>query len=260
MKYNRFFNIHIPKTGGTFFRENILTPMELDLNKIGILTNPPSNGGESEISETETFHWCWYKPFITDKTYMYTSLRDPVERLISQYAWQASRAVFYGRTNYTYDDVNKNNFYKWLEYYYDVYKNFQSKNLIFFDENKNLYKESVHLGWEDDSVPKINSFLFQEKFINFKIDKKQLNENIKRIDLIVKSEMLRKEDFQNKIIEKLCDEFNIKNIYKIGNTYGNNNTHSFELHKNFSETEKNKLYEYLDIDSEIYFSNIYNDL
>lgn len=258
MNYNRFFNIHIPKTGGTFFRENILVPIEKDLNANGISTNPPSNGGESEISETETFHWCWYKPFITEKTYIYTSLRDPVQRLISQYAWQASRAVFYGRTNYKYDDVNKENFYKWLDAYYDTYKNFQSKNLIFFDNDRDLYRESVHLGWADGDVPKINSFLFQEKFTNYKIDKSELETNINRINLIVKSEDLRHTQFQEKVVDKLCSDLNLNNNYVIGNTYGNNNTHSFELHKQFSDKEKDKLYEYLDIDTEIYFSDIYD--
>ncbi len=96
MKYNRFFNIHIPKTGGTYFRENILVPLTDEMNAIGIKTNPGGNGGENLIPSTPPFHWCWYKPFINDNTYVYTALRDPAKRIISHYAWQAARAVLMG--------------------------------------------------------------------------------------------------------------------------------------------------------------------
>lgn len=260
MKYNRFFNIHIPKTGGTFFRENILKQLELEMNKNGIETNPPSCGGENDSQLTKTFHLCWYKPFITENTYIYTSFRNPAKRIISHYAWQAVRAIHYKKTNYTYSDINKNNFYKWIDQYYQVHKNFQSKNILYYNKNHDIYKESIHLGWKDGGVPTVDSFMFSDEFV-FDVNHLELYNNIKKINLFIKSENLNNIDYQKKIINKISEDLLLNtNINFIPNEKNNKNEISNELFSEFSKKEIEKLYLHSSIDSEIFFSTVYTDI
>ena len=56
-----------------------------------------------------------------------------------------------------------------MEQYYDVFENFQSKNLTYYNNNDSEYMESIHLGWPENGVPTIQSFLFSDKF-KFKVD------------------------------------------------------------------------------------------
>lgn len=258
MKYNRFFNIHIPKTGGTFFRENMLKPLEYEMHKNNIETNPFSGGGDGDTSETMPFHLCWYEPFITDKTYIYTSLRDPASRIVSHYAWQALRAINYKKTNYTYSDINKNNFYKWFEKYENINSNYQSKNLTYYNKNIEIYKESVHRGWNDNDVPTIESYLFSNEF-NFQVNKIKLHDNVQRINLLVRSEDLLHSSYQNKVINKIAKnlEIDCSNILFPKDKYGHENPISKDLFKTFTKKELNNFYEHSKLDSEIYFSNQY---
>lgn len=257
MEYNRFFNIHIPKTGGTYFRENILVQLISEMNDKNIKTNPSGNGGEGRNPTTPTFHWCWYKPFITENTYIYTALRNPAKRIVSHYAWQAARAVAYNLTNYTYEDINKDNFYKWLDQYSEVYQNFQSKNLTYYNDDHSQYIESLHLGWPDGGVPTIQSFLFDDGF-KYKVNHVELVNNVKRINLLIKSEDLLKDEYQIKVVDKICSDLGISNNINLSKKeYGNQNELSNLLFNSFSKREIEKLYEHSSLDSEIYFSTAY---
>jgi hypothetical protein len=257
VKYNRFFNLHIPKTGGTYFRENILKPIEPYLNENGISTDTAGNGGEGSSSNTQTFHWCWYEPYVQDGSYIFTSFRDPAKRTISHYAWQALRAVSYGISDYTEKDINVNNFYKWLEEYKDVYSDFQSKNLIYYNTDHSIYKEAIHNGWKKDDVPRINSFLFDKDFANYSIDSNQVFSNIKRINLFVKNTTLEKEKYQIQIRDKIVEDLGLApTLIPITNeVYGNFNPVSNELFKSFTSQQIEKLYDFNPLDSEIFFNN-----
>jgi hypothetical protein len=259
MEYNRFFNIHIQKTGGTYFRENMLKPIQNIMNQSGIDTNPEGEGGEKEYSSTPTYHWCWFEPFITDKTYIYTSIRNPAKRIISHYAWQAARAVYYGRTNYSYQDINKKNFYKWLEEYHDVYQNFQSKNLLYYNPDHSIYSESVHKGWADNDIPRVESFLSSNNFI-FDIDHSKLRNRINRVNLIIKSEKLKDEKFQSKVIYQISKDLgiSISNVTFNNEKYANQNYISEDLFSKFYKGEIEKLYLHSKIKPEIYFADIYD--
>ena len=260
MEYNRFFNIHIPKTGGTYFRENLLKSIEPGLKANGVKLNPDGNGGISDIALTPTFHWCWFEPFIEDSTFIFTSLRDPAKRIISHYAWQASRVITYGKNTASYD-INKNNFFKWFETNDKVFKNFQSKNLVYYNSDHSIYKEASIEGWDKNGSPKINSFLFDDDFINFEISSTVLLSNIKRINIIVRSEDLSKLDYQYKVLDRISEAFEIpKKESPEFNKYGNQNQLSKTLFDQFTQKELNKLYEHSSIDSNIYFSNIYTEI
>lgn len=257
MKYNRFFNLHIPKTGGTYFRENILKPVESYLNENGITTDTNGDGGEGQTAKTQTFHWCWYEPYVQEDSYIFTSFRDPAKRIVSHYSWQALRAISYGLSPYKEEDINVNNFYKWLEQYENTYANFQSKNLIYYSPDHSVYKEAVHTGWKQDDVPRINSFLFKKDFAEYPINKDKVFSNINRINLFVKDTTLSKEDYQIKIRDKIIDDLGLDpvNIPITNKVYGNSNPISTELFKKFTDKQINEIYEKSPIDSEIFFNN-----
>jgi hypothetical protein len=253
MKYDLFFNVHIPRTGGTHFRENILNPLEQTFKENGI------NIYSKE--KLDTAHWCWFKPFIQDSTYIYTSLRDPVSRLLSQFAWQAKDSIIKKTTNYKIEDINKFNFYKWLDDGYDIYKNFQAKNLVYYNKDHSIYTVATNTRWEDGGVPKRDHFLFDQDFINFNINKEDLVNNLKRINMVVDARDLKDNNKQFKIINKMLNDLNIPRLkYLDQSVHTVFSSHTTDkLMDSFTAAEIDKLYEYNDIDSEIYFSNYFTE-
>jgi len=257
MKYNRFFNLHIPKTGGTYFRENILKPMEPYLNQNGIATDTRGEGGEGTFARTNTFHWCWYEPYVQDDSYIFTSFRDPAERLVSNYAWKALRAISYGLSPYKEEDITVENFYKWLDKHRDVYTDFQSKNLVYYNPDDSIYVEAVHKGWEKDDIPRINSFLYNKHFADYPLNKEEVFSNIKRVNLFVKDTTLLKEDQQIKLRDKIINDLGLPptNILITNKVYGNYNPISKELFKKFTEKQIEEIYQSNPLDSEIWFTS-----
>lgn len=259
MTYNHFFNLHIPKTGGTYFRENILYELKKAMEEKNISVSQDYVILSDGSHKPATIHWCWYKPYIHEHSYIFTTLRDPVKRLVSQYVWQAVRAIYLNNSDYTIDDITVTNFYKWLENSPIIYKNFQSKNLVYYNKDHSVYLKASPTIWKLNDVPKVNHFLFSKDFENYKIDKNELIDNINRINFITKSEDMRSLDNQLKIKNKIIDDLNL-NVYSLsikidGN--GNKNELSDKLYEQLTKLEIQKLYEFNDIDSEIYFSNIY---
>lgn len=259
MTYTRFFNLHIPKTGGTYFTENILYKLQNELNKNNISINEQQILLSNNIYQEATMHWCWYKPYIHNSSYIFTTLRDPSKRLISQYVWQAIRAIHSNNSDYNVADITMNNFYKWLDDNPKVYKNFQSKNLVYYNSNHDIYVKALPTIWKLNEVPKVHHFLFSEDFANYNIDNTTLYNNIKRINFIVKTEDMKSLDNQLKIQNKLIDDLKL-NVFdrslKIDGN-GNKNELSNNLYDKFTSKQIEKLYEFNNIDSELYFSNIY---
>ena len=60
MTYSTFFQIHIPKTGGTYFKKNILEQIIKTLNN-----NNVTIADEKDLG----LHLCWFKPLIQKETY-----------------------------------------------------------------------------------------------------------------------------------------------------------------------------------------------
>ncbi len=251
MMYNSFFYLHIPRTGGTHFRENVLENIKpLLINK---------NISIYDTSDDKTAHWCWYKPYITDSSYIYASLRDPVSRLISQFCHQASNAIKYTNTPYNISDINKDMFYKWIEDGYLKYKNVQSKSFVYYNQNHNIYKSAKNLRWNTSDVPKLDHFMFDQDFINYNFDIKDVFKNINKINFISKSEDMKDGAIQEKIINYIIKDLGINYQYSI--SLNKNNNYNLEITSKlidtFSKKELQSLYEYQNIDSEVYFSNIF---
>ena len=113
-------------------------------------------------------------------------------------------------------------------------------------------------------IPRKDHFMFTEDFKNFTIDKEVLNKNVKRINLINKTEDMTTINGLEKIINKILKDLNID--YRINNFTADNfldsdlvavNPISKNLFSELSNKEINNLYEYQEIDSELYFSDIY---
>lgn len=260
MEYNRFFNLHIPKTGGTYFRENILSGLLPEFVKNGIQINPV--GGPEKNINDPTFHWCWYEPFVQNNSYIFTILRDPAKRLVSHYAWQAVRAISEDLSENTISDITVENFYKWFEEHYLTFKDFQSKNLTYYSQDDSLYKTALHLGWKKGGIPIVDSRLFRsEDFVNFKIDTNQLNNNVKRINLLIDNEDFKDKNKQELIKSKILLDFNLS-VYENKNkkeVYGHQNHLSQLLFNKFTKKQISDMYDHSKIDSDLYFSDIYTD-
>ncbi|MEY4331316.1 MAG: hypothetical protein RLZZ196_54, partial [Bacteroidota bacterium] len=160
--HDYFYHLHLPRTGGTHFRHNMMPSLipYFKNNKVNI----------HEISETDTAHWCWFEPIINESTYIFSSFRDPAERLVSQFVRQAQKAISQGQTSYSKYDINKINFYKWIEKNPEMYKNIQAKSLVYYNKDHSIYKPSTGVKWEFDKTPIRDHYMFDKDFVNFQIN------------------------------------------------------------------------------------------
>lgn len=256
MKFNNFYNLHIPKTGGTYFRKAIINPNRELFKNNGISVLEEGGGGVSENGSSSTVHWAWHEECVKEGSYVFVALRDPVERIVSHFAWQAVRSIDNNLSHYSYEDINIKNFYKWLEVYNKTYNNFQSKNLVYFDKTEK-YSQSKLNGWQENGVPSVDHFMYTDSFINFKLNKKNVLDNVKRCNLVVRSSDMKNIYFQEKMVNKIFNEdLKIsKNVVIDSNVYGHENEYSKKIYKSLSLKNKEELYLMSDIDTEIYFSD-----
>ena len=108
----------------------------------------------------------------------------------------------------------------------------------------------IQLNWEKAPISSQN-------FINYVINQKDLFQNIKRIDFIAKAEDFSYINNQSAIIKKILHDLNItdKTNYILSETSSNIITEN--IFSKLSKIQIDKLYDYQNLDSEIYFSNIY---
>jgi hypothetical protein len=127
--------MHIQKTGGRHLAQNVIDPIKNELHKNGIL----------RVAELHP-HTGWHSE-IDDKTYIITSLRDPVKQCISFYAHGISLDIK-GKLKNEYDKnkVNKKDFFEWL-YREDLYPNPQVKSFLHdeFFLKRNHPKNKLHV-------------------------------------------------------------------------------------------------------------------
>jgi hypothetical protein len=155
-KYNKFYFMHIPKTGGRYISLKVILPIMEQLNK---------NGISSTFSENNS-HSGWHSK-IDDQTYIVTILRDPVEQSVSFYSHTiALNPLGQLKNEYDKDKLTKENFFDWIKNE-PSYPNFQANNFLcdeFYlkkDHPKN--KLSVNLSFDENLLKerkdKVNLFL-----------------------------------------------------------------------------------------------------
>lgn len=248
---NSFFHLHIPRTGGTHFQNNMFPAIE------NILIQ--NNISYQKIDEDQTAHWCWFEPLITDSTLIYACFRDPAERLVSQFANQARQAVISKNTNYSLADINKNSFFKWLEDNYETYKNVQAKCLVYYNKDHSIYKPASDTIWLDGKSPQKQHYMFDSDFIKYTIDKNLIKQRLNRVDIKIRISDIQSASGQAVVLKNILQHYGLSSnmsFDKISNQDYSTGLTSLIL-SDLSKQEINFIYEYQNIDSEIYFSKYF---
>jgi len=226
-KYNKIYFLHIPKTGGRFFTEYILKPIEevLKKNNIEIIQLPPN------VSK----HGGWHND-IDDQTYIVSIFREPSEFFISVIAHMiADQANMIDpdkdhiiKDNTKILDISKDLVHKKIEemHYID---NFQSQNFILSPTQNHIIQESMRLHRENKG--------FDEDLINQRVQRVNLmirHKDFKSMDysLLIKKIFLDlgieetiqlkeadREHYKNNSSENLFNKLNSEDIQAIHNKF-----------------------------------------
>jgi len=217
MDFDSIYYLHIHKTGGRwlFLKSHEVLKNLIDLNKFKIL-NP---------SGTDESHWGWI-PEITNKTFIYTSFREPVKQICSLYVHS---------NNIEKIKLDKNKFFKDLKAYPNLYSNNQSKHLCYNNMNGilNIWAEKC---------PQPSLELAMKR--------------IKRINCIflINNNILTKKDLTNKFINKNILDNTDNDI--LDNTDNKNylfsNDCSKILYNSLTDEEKEIVRSYSPIDQQVY--------
>ena len=219
LEYDSIYFLHIMKTGGRHLRNSVFIPIsaQLEKNNIKIINNNyrPHTGWHSKI---------------TDKTYIVTSLRDPIEQVVSLFAHGISLDLDGNKANkYDQSDLEKNKLLNSVSKI-NKYQNFQSKSYL-----------CNELG---DQIIKNGEFIFDEVF------EKRKN----RVNLVLRTEDITGNE--KKIQEKIFSDLGIANITETKPIFFNNknfyNSESKKLYNSLSDNDKKNILEYNKIDQDLY--------
>ncbi len=212
--YNKFYFLHVPKTGGRFLKNTLI----------------PYLSSNIKIIEGSDRHGGWDKE-IDDNTYIFSVIREPLEVACSLYAHIiASKAdiLFKDSIAEIKIHLDKDAFISWISKS-KQYHNIQSKNFLIggpvFD---NLYNYSIF----------------------GKIDEKTLDKRLNRINFLVDHKYLLNN--LNNVVEKICTDLNIEKVIIESDTTTYANIGSLSLYNSLTDSDKTKLSEFFDIDYKIY--------
>jgi hypothetical protein len=223
-KLNKFYFLHIPKTGGRFINMNIINPLRPLLEHKGVEVYPMGD------NIYQPNHHNWNINFIDDNTYIMTIFRDPAKRTVSQFIETEG-----GSPDFQ-DKYNVDYFINWVKNT-KYSKDPQSKCLLV---EKPL--EQV-----------------EESDYDFIINEDKLLKRIKRINLFLKHQQMNAL-FCHKIQSKIIDDFNIvteKSLYPINHQLfieKISNNLSMKMFNQLNKDQIDFLYNNSPIDSEVYFN------
>lgn len=215
--YNKFYFLHVPKTGGRFLKNNFICKFPSSI----------------KVIEGQDRHSGWDKQ-IDENTYIFSVIREPLEMICSLYAHIiASKAnmLFKDSVNnlgITNIHLDKEAFIKWIGGA-KQYHNIQSKNFLIsgpvFD---NLYNYSIFSNLNEDL----------------------LWERLNRVNLLVSHDILL-EDVQF-VTKKICKDLNIENISFENDKDTYSNPGSRNLYLSLNDYDKEKISNFFKIDYKVY--------
>ena len=220
-EYNSFYHLQIAKCGGTYLNNMIVHQLFNILKN----NNVPYVDGE--------YHLGWQE---IENNYVISSLRDPVKRTVSHYAYWKNG----GQNGPIPEDIPS--FMVWVERNKDFISNYQIKNFLYKRTNFNQNPFDPR-GTDPD-------------FLTIKIDKDLAIDRVKRVNILLKDTQLNYQTC-DRVIKKILKDFNIKNSFYIDKEkeYDHNITKgSVELYNSLTEQDIDYLYNLNNLDSEIYFS------
>lgn len=187
---------------------------------------------------------------ITDKTYVFTILRDPVERVVSHYVYIMSYRIKKMKAKTVNDSISTSTqlketnlkFYFNKEYFLEYVK-----NTINFH---NFYSK-MFLG----DLSKERNLLHKDELLLKKQNIDLIFKNVNRVNLLIDIETFRtidKKILTNKICDDIGCSYFIPNDTSFGEFRGYTNEASKVLYDELTEDDKNYLRQYLAIDYEIY--------
>lgn len=227
-QFDSFYFLHVPKTAGRFFTHNIVVPLDNIFKE--------NNIENFYDRDTYVAHRFWGN-FIKDTTYVTSLLRDPIKHAVSFYCHYsmldkgAQRTIPVGAFQY-----NKNTMFDWMDQYAEFAKNMQSKNFLLSDLGE---KKGI-----------LNS----DKAKNCIVSKEIILNKLKLVPLLIRSEDLVRENVE-KIFNKILTDFEIPNkklSHKIQKASNYWNPDSTRIYNSLTESDKNKILEWNNIDAEIY--------
>ena len=236
MKFDSFYFLHMQKCDGRRFIDTVASQL-LEKNKNLInLSSPMAHQG--------------WDHRITDKTYVFTILRDPVERVVSHYVYIMSyrikriksKTVNHSLSTFTELKEIDLKFYFNKEYFLEYVK-----NAINFH---NFYSK-MFLG----DLSKERNLLHKNEFLLKKENIDLIFKNVNRVNLLIDTETFRTID-KKILTNKICDDigclYSIPDDTFFGEFMGYTNEASKVLYDELTEDDKNYLRQYLAIDYEIY--------
>ena len=218
MPFNRFYFLHIPKTGGRYVFANVIATLNLSLNQYGV----------PRVDEPYA-HTGWHKD-IDENTYIMCLFRDPVDQIVSLYS-HAKVLDHRGHRKFPVGEkkLTKDGLFNWINRDLEGSRNFQSKNLLVTRD----IKERI----SDIEVTSTDQVL----------------ERLNRINLFMRTELLNNFEF-NVIVDKIVDDLGLPKIenYMSYPTNGLKNPDSLSLRESLTEDDANYLRSLSKVDDDIY--------
>jgi len=236
MKYDSFYFLHIPKTDGRRFIDLILLDIKDNNPQIDF---PGGNLMGNYLGDPFTAHQGWI-PEITDNTYVFCMMRDPIRRAVSYYVFSRLQKIKQdkGFDNYTSINFTKEGFITSIEYEKHI-QNISSRML--------LYNTTSHA---------YNQFFYDKDLsVHDKDLMYILAKRIDRINLFLKSETFSSMDKKD-LMEKICTDLGVNNLeisskkQQFESSY--TEKESSKLYNLLTDSDKEYLKQYFDVDYYIY--------
>lgn len=212
MKYKSFYFLHVPKSDGRRFIDEVVLPLKYSNPTLKMIT--PIMGDYDGSGLDHYPHQGWHKD-ISDSTYIVTIVRDPIERAVSHYVHR-----MYDLMDIKYSDVDTRNINLTKEGF-----------MSYMEQNPNLHNLYYKMF--------MNSYNSHEQIFNIQsndIDINLFSKRIERINLMIDQKDF-KEMYMNLLRKKIQSDIECDDIdFPLGFN------HKAHMYKKYTNSESGKIY------------------